>query len=180
MSGKIMSTEEVEENIRVLKSSDLEKVEAAIRELGNSEDKRVIPILMQMLSVEKDINIRNALALSLGDLRANEAVPLLMSLVKDPKNENKRGSFVYALLNLDCKEYFLDFAEMICTGNYEVYSHALDIFESLVDDASFNEKLEAKKILESQQRVELTRPPSKHPKYDRIHFINDALKILED
>jgi HEAT repeat protein len=175
-----MNKGEFEEKIKALKSSDLEKVEETIRELGNSEDKRAIPILMGMLAQEKDINLKNALALSLGDLKADEAVPLLMRLIKDPENENKRGSFVYALQNLECREYFLDFVEMICTGNYEVYSHAFDILESLIDNASFSNKLEAKKMLENQKQIELTKPPSKHPKYDRIHFINDALKILED
>jgi HEAT repeat protein len=172
--------DDLEEKLEVLKSSDLEKVEKTIRELGNSEDKRAIPILMGMLAREKDIHLKNALALSLGDLRAHEAVPLLMTLIKDPSNENMRGSFVYALRNLQCKEYFLDFVEMICTGNFEVYSHALDLVESVIDDVSFSDKLEAKKMLENQKQKELAKPPTRHPKYDRIHFINDALKMLQD
>jgi HEAT repeat protein len=176
--GNMLS--EFEENISALKSSDLETVENAIKELGHSKDKRAIPILMDMLSREEDTNIKNVLALSLGDLRANEAVPLLMKLIKAPENKNKRGSFVYALQDLDCKEYFLDIVDLICTGSYEVCDHALTIFESLVDDTSFSDKLIAKEMLEKQEQIELALPPSKRPEYDRIHFIKDALKLLED
>jgi HEAT repeat protein len=169
-----------EENISALKSSDLEKVEKAIIELGHSKDEKAIPILIDMLSMEEDINIKNALALSLGNLRANEAVPLLMKLIKDPENKNRRGSFVYALQNLDCKEYFLDIVDLICTGSYEVYDHALTIFESLVDEASYNDKLIASEKLRAQEKIELAKTPSKRPEYDRIQFIKDALALLED
>jgi HEAT repeat protein len=179
-SSRSMNHWKLEEKIKALKSSNLEEVENTIRELGKSADRRAVPILMNMLSEEKDINLKNALALSLSDLKADEAVPLLMKLIKDPEHENKRGSFVYALQNLDCREYFFDFVEMICTGNYEVYCHAYDIFESIVDDANFSKKLEAKEALENQRQIELAKPPSNHPKYDRVHFINDALKILEE
>jgi hypothetical protein len=175
-----MDDKEFDSSIEYLKSTDLDKVRATIRELGYSGDKKAIPVLMDMLVKEKNIRLKNALALSLGDLGANEAVPLLMELIKDPENKSKRGSFVYALQNLDCKEYFIDFVEMICDGNYEVCSHALDIFESLVDDASFSNKLIAKEKLKAQEQIELAMPPSKHPQYDRIHFIRDALKSLED
>lgn len=170
----------IEEVILDLKSQNLETVENAIKELGQLKDKRVIPVLMKMLSVEKNIHIKNALALSLGKLGANDAVPLLMKLIKDPENKNKNGSFIYAMQNLDCKEYFLDFTEMICTGDYEVYDHSLMVFETIVDDASFSDKLLAKERLKRQEQIELARPPSKHPKYDRIHFIRDAIKLLED
>lgn len=147
-----MNSGELEEKIEELKSSNLEEVENAIRELGKAEYKRAVPISMNMLSEEKDINLKNALALSLGDLKADEAVPLLMKLIRDPENENKRGSFVYALQNLDCREYLSDFVEMICTGNYEVCVHAYDIFGSIIDDTSFSKKMEAKKTLRIRSR----------------------------
>lgn len=175
-----MNNVEFEEKVKVLRSSNPDVVENVIRELGHSKDRRAIPILMNMLSNEKDVNLQNALALSLGDLKADEAVPLLMEIIKNPENKNRRGSFVYALQNLDCREYFSDFVDMICTGNFEVCSHAYEIFESIVDDASFSKKLEAKQLLKVQKQIELAKPPSRHPKYDRIHFINDALKILEE
>lgn len=169
-----------EENIFRLQSADLEIVKGAIRELSQLNDKRAIPILIDMLSKEEDNNLINALALGLGQLRADESVPLLMKLIKKPELKNKRGSIVFALKDLDCREYFIDFVEMICDGNYEVSSHALDIFESLVDETSFSNKLLAKEKLKSQEQIELAKPPSKHPEYDRIHFIRDALKSLED
>lgn len=169
-----------EENISKLRSGDLVQAQHAAKELGRSKDKRAISILMDMLSKEGNNSLMNALALSLGELKADEAVPLLMELIKKPELKNKRGSLVYSLRNLDCREYFIDVVEMICSGNYEVCDHALDIFESLVDEASFENKLTAKEMLKKQELIEMALPPSKHPKYDRIHFVRDALRALED
>lgn len=175
----MMSNKEFEEKMNALRSSDLETVEEAVRYLGDSADQRSIPQLLEMLPSEKDDNLRNVIALSLGKLKANDAVPLLMELIRRPEYKNKRGSLVYALIDLDCKGYFSDIVEMICTGSYEVCDHALTIFESLIDDVDFSEKLLATEKLKNQEKVELALPPSKHPKYDRIHFIRDALKLLE-
>lgn len=169
-----------EKNVLALQSADLNVVESAIKLLGFSRNRRAVPILMAMLEDAKDVNIKNALALSLGNLKANDAVPLLIKLIKAPENKNRVGSFVYALQSLDCKKYFLDIVDLICTGNYEVYDHALQVFESTIDDVSYNDKLAAKQALEKQKRTELSLPPSKHPQYDRIHFINNALKMCED
>ncbi len=174
-----MSTKEFEENIRALNSLNPEEVRSAVQELGYSEDMRAVPVLIEMLSKTDDINIKNSIAISLGDLGATEAVPVLIEFIKAPENKSRNGSFVYALQNLDCKEYFSDIVEMICTGGYEVYHHALDIFESLVDDATYGEKLLAKERLEAQEKIELAIPPSKHPEYDRIHFVKDALRLLD-
>jgi HEAT repeat protein len=171
---------EFDENVSALKSTDLEVVENAVRKLGYSRDARAIPILMEMLSSEKDINVKNAVALSLGDLRANEAVPVLIGLIKEPENKNRRGSFVYALQNLDCRQYFLDIVDLICTGNYEVCDHAFAIFESIVDEASFSDKLRAKGKLEDQEKIERTQPASKRPEYDRINFVKEAIELLKD
>lgn len=175
-----MINKEFKKTVARLQSSDKDEVENVIRELGNSHDKRAIPILMDMLLDENNINILNALALSLGDLRAQEALPLIMSYIQDPKNKNKNGSFVYALQNLDCKDYFLDVVDMICSGHYEVYHSAFDIFESIVDEVSFADKMIALDRLKKQKEIESIKPPSKHPEYDRLNFINDAIELLED
>lgn len=174
-----MDDKELSVKIEELKSSDLDRVRNSIRELGYSGDRRAVPVLMEMLSKEKSIGLKNALALSLGDLGADEAVPLLMSLIKEPEYENRRGSFVYALRNLNCRRYFLDIVDLICTGHYEVYHHALDIFESIVDNVSYEEKVMARERLQMQEQIELLLPPTKNPKYDRIHFLRDALKLID-
>jgi HEAT repeat protein len=134
---------------------------------------------MEMLSDNKNILLRNMLALSLSDLKADEAVPLLMKLIKEPENVNRRGTLVYALQNLHCREYFADFVTMICTGNYEVSCHAYELFEALADDVRYDEKLDAKKMLEAQQQIELLAPSSINPAYSRLWFIEDALDILD-
>ncbi|WP_373522514.1 HEAT repeat domain-containing protein [Aquiflexum sp.] len=164
--------------IEDLESSILEKKIETIKYIGEVQYKEFEPILLKLLSNEEDINVLNALALSLGKLECNEAVPILMNYIRNPKFKNTRGSFIYALLDLDCREYFLDFARMICEGDFEVYSHSFSIFESIVDDVSYELKFEAKKILERQQKIELTKTESKYPQYERINYINEALELL--
>jgi hypothetical protein len=67
----------------------------------------------------------------------------------------------------------------MCTGDYEVYDHAFTIFESMVDDISYGEKFMARNKLDRQEQIELTHAPGTDPKYDRIHFIRDAIKLLD-
>jgi HEAT repeat protein len=166
--------------INDLGSSDLSKRIEAIRTVGKSRRfKELAPNLSNMLSVESDINVLNELALSLGKLKYHEAVPKLMKYVNNPDFSSRRGTFIYALQSLDCREYFLDFVKMICDGNFEVFSHSLSVLESIIDKVSYELRLEGKKILENQKKIELSRPVSEYPQFDRIRFIEEALDLLK-
>lgn len=167
-----------EQLIKDLESSNLDNKIEAIEYIREIQNKDLTPRLLNMLSNEDDINVLNALALCLGNLQINEAVPILMDYIKDPDFKDKIGSFIYALVDLECKAYFLDFVKMICEGSFEVFSHSFLVFESIVDDVSFDVKFEAKGILEKQQKIELSKPESKYPQYERINYINDALELL--
>jgi hypothetical protein len=166
-----------EQLIEDLESSEIDKKIKAIEYI---EDKcyDLVPKLLDMLTNEDDINVLNALALCMGRLRINEAVPIIMGYIKNPDFKDKNGSFIYALLNLECRTYFLDFVKMMCEGNFEVFNHSFLIFESIIDDVNYELKFEAKEILEKQQKIELSKPQSKYPQYERINYINDALILL--
>jgi hypothetical protein len=169
----------LEQLIEDLGSSDLRnKIEAIVYIGEEVQYIELVPKLLDMLSTEDDINVLNALAITLGKLRCNEAVPILMGHIRNPVFKNTRGSFIYALLDLDCREYFLEFVMMMCEGDFEVFSHSFMVFESVVDDITYDMKIEAKKILENQQKIELSKPESKYPQYERINYINDALELL--
>ncbi len=91
-----------------------------IREIAELKDGTAIPKLINLLlDKATDFGFKNAIAICLRDLNADEAVGPLMQEIKNPANENQRGTLIYALKNLNCSEYFLDFIEIICTGNFE-------------------------------------------------------------
>ena len=171
----------LEQLIEDLRSSNLDNKIEAIQYIGDeAQYKFLAPNLLDMLSVENDIDVLNALALCLGRLGVNEAVPILMGYIRNPDFKNLRGSFIYALLDLDCDEYFMDFVKMICDGNFEVYDHSFLVFESIVDEADYAQKLEAIEILENQKAIEISKFQSEPSQFDRINYIVDALEILRE
>lgn len=178
MTGLVNVLEQLIEDLR---SSNLDnKIEAIQYIEEEARYKFLVPVLLDMLSIENDISVLNALALCLGKLGVNDAVPILMGYIRNPDFKNVRGSFIYALLDLDCDEYFLDFVKMICDGDFEVYDHSFLVFESIVDEASYAQKLEAVEILENQKAFEISKFNGKPSQFDRINYIVDALKILRE
>jgi len=168
-----------EQLMKDLESKNLENKIEAIQYIKEEKYILFVPKLLKMLSTEENINILNDLALCLGKFKINEAVPILMGYIKNPEFQNIRGSFIYALLDLDCEEYFLDFVKMICDGDFEVYDHSFLVFESIIDDAKYDQKIEALKILQNQKEIEMLKSKSEYPQFDRINYINDALEILK-
>lgn len=157
---------------------DLTEKFSLIEKLIDKGGKNSIVDLMELFKCEGDIVILNKIAKGFAKLNADLAVPLLMSYIRDPSYEDKRGTFIYSLIDLDCKDYFLDFVDMICFGNYEVYDHSFLVFESIVDEVGYNQRLKAIEILENQKSIEALNAKSAYPQFDRINYINDALEIL--
>lgn len=152
----------------------------AIESLIEKGGEKEIVDLMELFKVENEITVLNKIAMGFADLKVNQSVQLLMDYIKNPNFKDKRGTFIYALQDLDCKNYFLDFAEMICTGNFEVYDHSYLVLESIVPEVDDNQKFEAIQILEKQKLIELSKSKSKHPQFDRINYINEALELLKE
>jgi hypothetical protein len=162
-----------------LNSSNInDKIDAIQYIAKENKYKYLTPKLLEMLCIEKDINVLNELALCLGKLGVNNAVPILMEYIRNPDYEDIRGTFLYALLDLDCDEYFLDFVKLMCVGNFEVYNHSFSIIESIIDDVDYAQKIEAIEILENQKILELSKNQGKLSRFDRINYIVDALQLL--
>jgi HEAT repeat protein len=175
----MMADNEFHQKMNDLNFAESDVVESVVKDLGEKSEKRAIPYLIEMLPRVNDVTLRDTIALALGKLRANDAVPEIIKLIRKPELRNKRGSLVYALKNLDCRNYFAEIVEMLRDGNYEVCSHAIEIFDSLIDKVSYSERLLAFQALSAQEALELSLPPSNTPKYDRIHFIRAAIKALD-
>ena len=162
-----------------LNSFNIDDKIKAIQYIGEEgKYKNLAPRLLEMLCLEKDLNLLNELALCLGKLGVNKAVPILMEYIRNPDYENVRGTFLYALLDLECDEYFLDFVNLMCIGNFEVYNHSFLILESIVDNVDYAQKIEAIRILENQKIIEFSKNQGEPSRFDRINYIVDALQLL--
>lgn len=100
----------------------------SILALGEGRCTEAIPFLKELL-LSQTGRIRDAAAISLSEMGVQEAVPLIMELVLHPDNETSRGSLIFSLWKLDCEQYFLDFMEIVCYGNYESRHNALELVQ---------------------------------------------------
>lgn len=132
-----------------IKSED-EKLNSII-ELGCLGAKNAIPYLINEVIEKNSIswNLKNAAAICLGDLGSNEAVPHLMKAIMDPNFQKYAGTYLYALTigPLDCKDYFIDFIELLCTGSLEIRSSADKLIEFFLDQVDDEIKKKSLRIL---------------------------------
>jgi len=163
-----------------LESKDDGLVLQRIQELGNSEDRRVIPYLFELLKKEQFGNKRDQLALALGHLHADQVVPYLLELAKEPENRNKRGSLLYALIDLDCKNHFDDIIDFICTGGYEVACHSIQILKNqFIDDLLSLEKKSALAKVRRALKSELANGEDIGDRFRKSNMLRHVIKILK-
>ena len=108
------------------------QLEDIINNLSNFKEKEVVSFLLKMLENEQyDWRIKNAIAIALGDIGFEEAVPSLMNVVLNSQNNGYSGTFLWALTikPMQCKAYFLDFVELLCTGSLEIRDSAVILIE---------------------------------------------------
>jgi HEAT repeat protein len=97
--------------------------------------------------------IRDAAAMSLGELQANEVVPKIIDLIQRPENENNRGSLIYALRSFDIKDFFLLFTDLVINGNFEVREMAIDLIENCIEKIESSILLQALKKLNDAKSI---------------------------
>ena len=117
--------------IKRLHSGNPDIVIEAAHALGDSGDRRSVPVLIQILQTTSDPAIRDAAAIGLRELGDERALYPLVSLIMDPKTGGHRGTLIYALEEFDCSP-FLDFLlDLVITGNFEVSHQAFLVIESI-------------------------------------------------
>lgn len=117
-----------------IRSGDRQSVIRAAHQLGDSGDRRAVPILMSLLTATTDGGIRNAAAVGLRELHDQRALPVLTALIKHPKTEGNRGTLVHALQGLDCRTILPDLVDLVIQGNWEVSREAVMAIESTTQD----------------------------------------------
>lgn len=161
----------------LLKTPNLEESEIvnAIRAIGDTNDKSAVPYLMDMLV---DLNnsgyVLQTVAISLGKLKADEAVPHIIDYVRKNEFNDIRGGFLYALLNLNCKNYFIDFIDLFCNGSFNVSEISYLLIEKYYLEEEKEELVKAYEKLELK-KVEL----NKNKVNDNLAFISKVQKMIK-
>ncbi|MES2837736.1 MAG: hypothetical protein V4667_09445 [Bacteroidota bacterium] len=178
-----MKDNEVIQIINYLKKPNLseDEIVEALQGFGSTGDKTAIPYLINELNNFESLSWkkRNAIAISLGELGADEAVPMIMDVIKNEKYKNYNGSFLYAmkLKPLNCKDYFLDFIELLCTGDMEIRESAVDLIEMFYKEIDTKTKIEARQILSKHKiLIELSKKPREQ--YDTLGYIEHIQDLL--
>ncbi len=95
-------------------------------EKSNEEDKEE---LLRFFAVAKTNVIRNQIAFIFSDTKFNKAIPFMIDKINDKSLRHYNGSLVYALENLDVKDYFIEFIKMVCELEYEPRYQAYEIVQ---------------------------------------------------
>jgi len=146
----------------------------AIRAIGDTNDKLAIPYLMDMLvNIDNSGYILQTVAISLGKLKVDAAVPYIMNYVRKDEFKEIRGGFLYALIKLNCKKYFIDFIDLFCNGSFNVRELSYLLIEKYYLEEDKDELLKAYKKLESKKN-EL----NKSKISDNLAFVSKVQKMI--
>lgn len=125
-------------------SNDTAEVIKAIFTIGNRGYLLALPILLELLQTTNNHAIRDAIAVTLRELKDERAVEPLVSLIKDPKTAGHRGTLLYALEVFDCAPILPLLVDLVITGKFEVSHQAFLLIESIeseIDDETWTTSL---------------------------------------
>jgi len=164
------------------KSNNVDIARAAIFKIGSLGIVDAKPLLKELLYSTNQW-IRDAAAISLGDLKANEVVPEIMDLINNPNNKDNNGSLIYALQNLEIKDFFLDFIKLL-SSHLESRDLALDIIENNLDivstDIQKQALIDCKKDRKNiSKKLRVADMEDKEDIENTIQYIDYAIYLLE-
>lgn len=156
------------ELIKAIKNIKLEHLEAADKEE-----------LLRIFNVVKSPNLRNHIAMLFSDLKYQEAVPALIAKITDEELFNNTGTLIFALYELEVKEYFITMIKVVCEQEFEARLMALDIIEKYAQSISPEVKEKSLIILKTHRtEKEKNYIKADYPK-STLNFIDQTIKLLE-
>ncbi|HAC26033.1 MAG TPA: hypothetical protein DCE81_14055 [Cytophagales bacterium] len=154
-----------------LTAVDFEKAprfEEALEFIRQNPKKTAIRHLIRRLKITRSADVRNSIALVLSDLKAQVAVPALITAIKDPANVGQTGTLMFALQQLDCEKFFMDFIDVLIHGNYENREMALNLIEK------YHKKVKRKVVAQSIAKIDA----AKSELANKLDFLDHTTKVL--
>lgn len=177
-----MKTIDINKIISDAKSNNVDIARAAIFKISSLGIVDAKPLLKELLYSTNQW-VRDAAAISLGDLKANEVVPEIMDLINNPNNKENNGSLIYALRNLEVKDFFLDFIKLL-SSHLESRDLALDIIEAnlykVSTDIQKQALIDCKKDRKNiSKKLRVADMEDKEDIKNTIQYIDFAIYLLE-
>ena len=152
-----------------LENEDYSSLEHAFANLDEDRIAKLEDFLLEIFKNSSNINLLHELALFFKSKKVHKAAPFLISKITSPEYQNKNGTFLYALIDIDCKDYYKEIIPFIANGDYESREMAVFILEAIVDKLDDKEKSEAISMLKS-----LPSPSRNKP------WVDDSINLLSD
>ena len=134
--------------------------------------------LLRFFVVAQTNVIRNQIAFIFSDANFNKAIPFIIDKINDKDLSHSNGSLVYALENLDVKEYFIDFIKMICEMEYEPRYQAYEIVQKFAPTISKEVREKALKLLE-ERRMLLQIKSADWESDSPLNFVEQTIELIQ-
>ena len=134
--------------------------------------------LLRFFVVTKNHGIRNQIAFIFSDIKYNSAIPFIIEKINDEKLSHHNGSLVFALENLDVKDYFIEFVKMVCDMEYEPRYQAFEILKKYVPVISSEIREKALTILQEHRKLLEVTATDKGPD-SPLNFVEHSLELIK-
>jgi|GEM_PF-6809917 len=150
-----------------LEAEEYSSLENAFANLTEDRIKELEDFLCKIFVDSNNIYLLHQLALIFKFRKVHKSVPFLIKKATSPEYRNKNGTFLYALINLDCKDYYKEIIPIIATGDLESRERSIFILEVIVDELNDKEKEEAVAMLKNLPYPDKNKP-----------WVDDAIGLL--
>jgi len=134
--------------------------------------------LLRFFVVTKNHVIRNRIALIFSDTKYNKAIPFIIKKINDPNLFYNNGSLVYALENLEVKDYFIEFVKIVCEMEYEPRYQAYEIVRKLAPAISQEIRENALALLEERRILLEITATDKGPD-SSLDFVEHSIELIK-
>lgn len=126
----------LKQQIRSLRSSNRSAILGTLEELRSDGDVSILPELFNLLLIQEDEEIQNAVISLLNDLKDNEASAYMNEAISNPEFEEIQAALVAACWQngLSYGKYLPTFVDVLVSGSYSAAIEAFTVIEEAVGE----------------------------------------------
>ena len=92
---------------------------------------------------------------------------------------HNKGAFMVALFDLNCSEYFMDFINILCSGNYQDRLYSKSCININAPHINITTREISIKVLTGYLKRNINKEYVPED-VDKINFINEVIELLSD
>ncbi|MCF6241715.1 MAG: HEAT repeat domain-containing protein [Bacteroidales bacterium] len=159
--------------INKLQSNDIEEVLFALKELRNTGNKNLIPVVIELLSKHKNERVKKSITELLYDLKYQAAAPYIVEAIKSDNYKEIRAQLLSVCWQsrLDFSEYIPVFIEQFIKGSFSVAFEAFTAIDSM--DAKIEENLALESIKKLKNELSSIAENKKELLVELVHILEN-------